>query len=1061
MVLPGTRRARARTAVTLAATAVVALSSAGTAVAATPNPDPTPLEQQNARLSRQAATQGMVLLENRDHALPMPKSGKVALFGVGAYKTVKGGTGSGDVNNRYTVSARQGLENAGYEVTTRDSYWKAVVSAYDTKYGNVGGLFGPAIDYSSVEQRLTPDSVKPTAPTDTAVYVLARNSGEGADRSPGPGDYELSPTESEDIELIGRTYRRVVVVLNVGGIIDTSFVERINGAAKDPAGGSAVDSVLLMSQAGQESGNALTDVLNGTVTPSGKLTDSWASKYSYYPAARTFAANDGDPLTEQYSEGVYVGYRYFDSRYREIDPASPDSVVNYPFGYGLSYTDFQVTPRTVTADAHSVVVVARVTNVGRTYRGKEVVQAYFSAPQNGLDKPYQQLAGYAKTDDLAPGASQDVAIRFNTSDMASYDEASAAYVMDAGDYLIRVGKSSRDTHVAAKLRLPARVTTEQLAHELTDQEPGSVLTSDPADFYSYPGEQAEVRKAHVVPLRSRDFRTVNGASRLEQHVPVDGSSPYAAIDGTSISSVTAYVDPRQTDWEDTGAPYSPKTGEKVQRVRTDPATTLYDVARHRATLQQLVAGLDVTQLADIVEGSNARGSVPSAAGAAGYTTPEYESLGIPGMTLSDGPAGLRLTQQVPSTPPTYQFQTAWPIGTLLAQSWDRDLVQQVGQAVGKEMQEAGVTLWLAPGMNIHRDPLNGRNFEYYSEDPLVAGLTAAATTRGVQSSPGIGVTIKHFAANNQETDRTSTNSVVDERALREIYLRGFQIAVETAQPMAVMSSYNKINGSYTAGDYDLLSDVLRGEWGFKGLVMSDWGGTRSGPVAALYAGNDLIMPGNNPTEVTTAIRQVAPTIDVAGLPVTTTTVFTPFHQTSYALAQGGLTLAADGDQTVTTRVDATTDLSRTPQSSTVTYDANFNPTTVHDEPYGTVADAYAAVQAVLGNPAALTDVQRSAISVTPEYRTPGDSSTPVVAYVVTLKGRYATGGYPLRLGDLQRSAMRVLSIAMQSTPFQQLAAQRGVRGIDVGSYTGQFHDLRSVVDVRKGRVSAPHGYGHR
>src|SRR4051812_21102121 len=336
------------------------------AQAATTDPNPGPLELANAALSGEAATQGMVLLDNSDRALPMPNSGNVALFGVGAYKTVKGGTGSGDVYNRYTVTARQGFENAGYHVTTSDAYWSAMTQAYDTKYPpTTGAVFAPAIDYSSVEQPLTAASVQPTAPTTTAIYVLARNSGEGRDRSAAAGDYQLTDVERADVAQIGRTYRHVVVVLNTGGVVDTSFYREVNAGARDPFGGTAVDSLLLMSQAGQESGNALVEVLNGTVDPSGRLTDTWASEYSYYPASATFGANDGNVDTETYREGIYVGYRYFDSFYRSIDPAAPASVVNYPFGYGLSYTDFRTRVRGVRSTPVATTVDVTVTNTGR------------------------------------------------------------------------------------------------------------------------------------------------------------------------------------------------------------------------------------------------------------------------------------------------------------------------------------------------------------------------------------------------------------------------------------------------------------------------------------------------------------------------------------------------------------------------------------------------------------------------------------------------------------------------------------------------------------------------
>jgi beta-glucosidase len=1051
------RRLKPATVAGAACVVVAALMFSGIAPvrAATTDPNPNALETANAALSRQAAEQGMVLLENHNQALPIARTGNVALFGVGAYQTVKGGTGSGSVNNRSNVNARQGLENAGYHVTTSDAYWSAMTSAYDTKYGSTqNSLFGPTIDYSSVEQPLTADSVQPSAPTDTAVYVIARNSGEGSDRSPGKGDYLLGDTERANLELLGRSYRHVVVVINSGGIIDTTFYKQINAAEKDPAGGQALDAMLLMSQAGQESGNALVDVLNGTTDPSGKLTDTWAAAYADYPASATFGNNDGNTATEPYSEGVYVGYRYFDSFYRTINPAGPNSVVNYPFGYGGSYTTFQIRPEHVTADAKHVTVTATVTNTGSHFSGKEVVQVYVSAPQTGLDKPYQQLAGYAKTDNLAPGASQTVTISFDTSSLASYDQASAAWTLDAGDYVVRVGDSSRNTHVAAKLRLSQQIVTEQDHNELNDQTPSSELTSDPANFYTYPGEQHEIAQAPTIHLNPRSFHTAQDASPYEQDTTVGSSSPYYAIDGSKISSTTAYLDPKQQDWEGTGAPYRPKTGEHVQPVKTDPHATLFDVAKGKLSIEQFVAGLSVSQLAAIVEGSSKGGTTPSAIGAAGYTTGTLENLGIPAMTLSDGPAGLRLTQQIASTPPTYQYATAWPIGTLLAQTWDRGLVQQVGTAIGKEMNEFGVSTWLAPGMNIHRDPLNGRNFEYYSEDPLVTGLTAAATTKGVQSNPGVGVTVKHFAANNQEANRNADNAVVSERALREIELKGFEIAVKAAQPMAVMSSYNKINGTYSSANYDLLTDVLRGEWGFKGTVMTDWGGSHN-PVATMYSGNDLIEPGGNPSEIINSIKKVPPTVDIDGLPAynKTTITFGPYTFTNWNLQLGGLALAAGGGAGISTTVDASTDLSRTPLSGVTTTDAINNQTFTPNPKFTSVDDAYKAVQAFLSG-TALTAAQKAAISITNiQHATAGDATTPVTAYTITLTGNYPAQGYPMRLGDLQRSAIRILTTATRTESFQQLAQQQNVKGIEASSYTAQFNNLDPTVTSTNSRIS--------
>ncbi len=1045
-----------RTGVAVVASAGLVLAGAGVVSAATTDPDPGSLELANAQLSKDAATQGMVLLENHEKALPMKKSGTVAVFGVGAYKTVKGGTGSGDVNNRYTITVRQGLENAGYTVTTSDAYWTAMTTAYDAKYGGGGGGgFGQSVDYASVEQELTAESVQPTAPTDTALFVIARNSGEGRDRSSGAGDFELSDVEKGDIALIGETYKHVIVVINSGGIIDTSFYQDINAATQDPTGHLALDSLLLMSQAGQESGNALVEVLDGTVTPSGHLTDTWASKYSYYPASATFANNDGNAGTEEYTEGVYVGYRYFDSFYKSIDATDPASVVNYPFGFGLSYTDFRVATQSVKATAKQVTVKVKVTNTGHRYSGKEVVEVYFSAPQTGLDKPYQELAAYGKTDELAPGASQVLTIAFDTTAMSSYSEARSAYVLDPGDYLIRVGDSSRSTHVAARVHIPRLIVTEDVNHETNDQAPATELTSDPSDFYSYAGEAREVTHAKRITLNAGRFRTTDARSPYEQNVPVDETSPYYAIDGSPISSTTAYIAGGGRDWEGTGEPYQPKTGESVRHVRAAPGATLFDVAKGKVSMERFVAGLSADQLGNIVEGAGLGGSTLSAVGAAGYSTGLYEDQGIPQMTMSDGPAGLRITQQFTRDDTTYyQFATAWPIGTMLAQTWDRDLIEKVGDAIGKEMVEYGATLWLAPGMNIHRDPLNGRNFEYFSEDPLVAGLTAAGETMGVQSNSGVGVTLKHYVANNQETQRSGGNSVVGERAAREIYLKGFEIAVKSAQPMAIMTSYNRINGTYASANYDMNTDLLRGEWGFKGLVMTDWGGSH-GAVATMYSGNDLIMPGNNPAEVINGLKKVEPTIDVAGLPVYTKQVLTfgTFTFTRWSFEFGGFTLSATGSETISTTVDGSTDLSD-PQSGEIT-DSGLVPVS-----YGSVDDAYQATMALL-DPSnnAFNAAQRAAISITNVvHATPGDDTSPVTAYTVVMTGNYPTS-YDMRLGDVQRSAMRILTIAMQSAPFDELASLQGVHGIHVRPYTRQFHHLDQPVAVDKGRVHG--GHHHR
>lgn len=1016
------------------------------AQAARPSPDPTPLELRNAQLSCSAGAQGMVLLENERRALPLPGSKRmrnVAVFGVGSYATSKVGTGAADVYSRYFVNLRQGFENAGYRVTTSPAYWNAITTAFDGKYK----LTDRNIDYASVEQPLTSETVRPSRSTDTAVVIVTRGWTGGADKSPGPGGYRLSAVEEQNLRLVAARYQRVVVVLNTGSVFDSAFYDTINASVKDPRGGQAIDGLLLAGLPGQEVGNAIVDVLDGRVNPSGKLTDTWASSYDHYPASATFSDHDGDIENEQYSEGIYIGYRYFDSFYRKL-AKDPKTVVSYPFGYGLSYSDFAIKPLRFTADAKRVRVTVRVTNIGRV-SGKEIAQVYFSAPQQGLDKPYQELGGFAKTGTLKPGASQTLTISFDTTEMSSFDEHSSSWVMDPGRYVIRVGNSSRNTRVAGTAELKKRVVTEVVSPQLKDMRPDSVLESDPADFYSYPGEAAEIARAPRVALPAHRFRTVRAKSPNDQNVAVDSDSPYYAVDGSTISSITTYLPAGQKDWEGTGAPYSAKTGETVKRVKTKPDATLYDVAAGRVSMQQFVAGLSVSQLADIVEASPGGGSIQHAVGAAGFTTAKYESLGIPSMSLVDGGSGLRITPVIDSTPPAYQYATAWPASITLAQSWDLGLFAEVAKGLGREMVEFGATMWLAPGLNIHRDPLGGRNWMYYAEDPLLTGVLGAEITRGIQKFPGRGVTLKHFAGNNQETGRDKANTIGDERGLREIELKSFEISIKNAPPMGVMTAYNLLQGQYTAQNYDLLMDVLRGEWGYRGFVMSDWGGSHDA-LATLYSGNDLISPGNAPQDVIDRLMKTLPTIEQSGLPVYNKTV-RPSGDPTYTWMFGGLQPSATGTQVVTTRVDSTTSFAETPASGTTVIDAMGNQKITPDPKFASVDDAYRRVQDIVASNA-LSEAQKAAISIVDVQReVADDSSSPVVAYTVELRGEY-NSTFDMRLGDVQRSAANILRIVMQSSSFQQLAAMQDVRGVKVRPYLDQFRNLKNTLIQDHGRI---------
>ena len=769
-------------------------------------------EKEHIGLLRDSLAECTLFLR-QNGAFPLEAPGRIAAYGNGVRHTVKGGTGSGEVNSRYSVNVEQGLKGAGFTITTgrwldafdqveqdaQKAFVKEIKERAKKKH-TMAILEGMGAVMPQPEYDLPLDGEG-----DTAIYVLSRISGEGNDREPIPGDIRLTDSEAKTILALDAKYEKFMLVLNVGGVVDLTPVKEVSN-------------ILVLSQLGVETGSVLADILLGRANPSGKLTTTWASWEDYCKEGEFGDIND-----TRYKEGIYVGYRYFDTVGKK--PL-------FPFGYGLSYTSFDIAVTGAAAEGDTIRIKAAVSNTGAR-AGREVVQVYVSAPAGRLDKPYQDLAAFAKTDLLEPGASQELTISFSLRDCASYDAQKESYVLEAGSYVVRVGDSSDHTQPAALVDLDG---------------------------------EAVVTKA----------RNCLGETDFEDWKP-SGSETAAAEELSDITRIS------------------------VAAADIETVTVSYDQERE---IDPRVKDLTVEELAYLNVGafnpkagalSVIGNAATNVAGAAGETTGVLKEKGFPVLVMSDGPAGLRLAKEfyrdekgahgigssmvpesfLPFLPAParfimnliggsgkpkkgqkveYQYATAIPIGTAIAQSFNLPLAESYGSIVGDEMERFGVHLWLAPALNIHRDIRCGRNFEYYSEDPLISGKTAAAITRGVQRHPGCGTTIKHYAANNQEKNRYCNNSIVSERAMREIYLKGFGICVRESQPHALMTSYNLLNGVHTSEHRGLIEDILRCEYGFKGIVMTDWivdmaqdkQSLHRMPIAAeiAKAGGDLVMPGS-------------------------------------------------------------------------------------------------------------------------------------------------------------------------------------------------------------------------
>ena len=757
-------------------------------------------------VNKNAAECTVLLKTNGD--FPLEKAENLAAYGAGIRYTIKGGTGSGEVNSKETFTIEQGLEKSGFSICTKDwldeydevrknakkQFYKDLKAAAKAKHENV-------FMYSLGKVMKEPNyNIAISKKCDTAIYVVSRNSGEGSDREVLEGDVKLNESEIRDILKLNEVYERFMLVLNVGGPLDLSPVLE-------------VENILILSQLGTDCGTILADILLGKQNPSGKLTTTWA-RFEEYSSEGTF----GDWDDNLYKEGIYVGYRYFDTFGKKA---------LFPFGYGLSYTSFEQDVCEIINDKDEITVKVNVKNTGN-YAGKEVVQVYLSMPEGKLDQPYQQLVGYTKTPLLSSGDDCQVSVSFRLSEFASYDAENENYILEHGEYIVRVGNSSVNTIISGVVNLDETIVVREVKNCLG--EPSF------SDIKSEANNREDIPQSAIqINLHKDDFytRTIT----YDKDVEID---------------------------------------ERVKRLTNEELAYL------------AIGNFDPNAKGLSIVGNAAT----HLAGAAGETTSQLSSKGIKPLIMADGPAGIRISlkyyesgenqygaNMIPESmmemmSPLVKFiakrvasskkmpknavikehsATMIPIGTAIAQSFNVELAERLGDIVGEEMEMFGVHLWLAPALNIHRSILCGRNFEYYSEDPLVSGLTAAAITNGVQKHRGCGTTIKHYAANNAETNRYCNNSQVSERAMREIYLRGFEICVRESQPKAVMTSYNLLNGTHTSEHKGLIEDILRTEFGFEGIVMTDWVMEVLSSAKSKYrnaladevakAGGELFMPG--------------------------------------------------------------------------------------------------------------------------------------------------------------------------------------------------------------------------
>ena len=716
-------------------------------------------------LLRAAAAEGTVLLRN-DNVLPFSENEAISVFGrvQNDYMFVGYGSG-GDVIKPYTVSLMEGLKNAGANINTELADIYAEWCKKNPPDHGFWGHWPLYYDEMPIETSVIESA---SQKSNCAVIVIGRSAGEDRENKLAEGSYYLTEDEKSLIKRVNSAFKKTVVVLNIGSIIDMSWEKEL--LKNDSA-------ILIPWQGGMESGNALADVLLGKQEPSGKLTDTIAKDYYDYPSSNSF----GEKEFNNYTEDIFVGYRYFETFARDK--------VLYPFGFGLGYSEYKREFVSGAVESNTVSLKATTESIGN-YCGKDVLQVYCEAPQGALDKPARVLCDFKKTKALAKGEKEELEFNIPFYTFASYDDSGVSghkscYILEKGTYNFYIGADVRSAERVFSFDIAETIVLEELKEACAPKE----------------GFQKLVGKKEAVSTSTYNLKEI-----ILKNLPADCG----------------------------------QTGDKGLKLK--------DVKDGKCTLDEFVAQLSLEELEAISRGDYTMNSAlgnEGNAGVMGGVTQSLRDKGVAPLTTTDGPSGIRIKACC----------SLLPIGASISAMWNTNLAYEMYHKVGGEMRAKGSDILLAPGMNIHRSPLCGRNFEYFSEDPFVTGKTAAAIVKGVQSE-GVAACPKHFACNSQETNRTRTDSRLSERALREIYLKGFEICVKQAAPHTIMTSYNKINGVWGHYQYDLCTRILRNEWGFQGLVMTDWW-MQSSPspefpqmkdnAYRVRAGVDVLMPGGKRT----------------------------------------------------------------------------------------------------------------------------------------------------------------------------------------------------------------------